>query len=706
VASTSVNDNTVDINSSEIASGGGGIYNDGSTTDVSDGHVDGNSVTIGGSAGGENGGGGIYGNGGGTSIGISSVDGNSATVTDSSTLGENGGGAVFNAPGAGLGVAESSLSQNSATVTAAAGGNGGGAVLDLDHGIYLISTLSGNSLGVTASGTQNGGGAIHTAGGTMLGAATIAGNLANAPGGAVLSEGQVETESTILAGNTATPAGNCAGAVPFTSSGFNLDSGNSCGFNATGDLVNTDPRLGPLQNNGGTTLTQALPAGSPAVDAGSCTIFGSLVPIDQRLVPRPQPAGGACDIGAYELVGGGPGAGPPTATITSPPDNQTFNLGQVVATAFSCAEAPGGPGLRSCTDSGGAAGGAGTLDTSTAGQHTYTVTAVSNDGQTGTATIHYTVASPPPSPGPQPTPAPAAPAVSGGAPTSQTSNGASVSGSVNPEGVPTQAFFQYGLDLSQRGPGASTVLYDQSTAAQQVGSDLLSHTITASLTGLVPGALYHVRLVAINAAGTTFGPDHTFTTAAAPAPPPPVVGRSADIKPVSGTIFIKSPSGQFVPLTGAVQIPSGSQIDALHGSLQIVTGLGRGKTQHGIFGGAVFRFTQARSGLATLSLVEGAFPGAPTYATCKAHKAGEASAAAVSSKTLQLLHASAHGKFSTSGRYSAATVRGTRWTIADRCDGTLTRDVTDSVTVADFVRHRTIVLHAGQSYLARAPRRK
>ena len=74
-----------------------------------------------------------------------------------------------------------------------------------------------------------------------------------------------------------------------------------------------------------------------------------------------------------------------------------------------------------------------------------------------------------------------------------------------------------------------------------------------------------------------------------------------------------------------------------------------------------------------------------------------------SSKTLQLLHASAHGKFSTRGRYSAATVRGTKWTVADRCDGTLTHDITHSVVVTDFVHHKTIVLHAGQSYLARKP---
>jgi hypothetical protein len=48
----------------------------------------------------------------------------------------------------------------------------------------------------------------------------------------------------------------------------------------------------------------------------------------------------------------------------------------------------------------------------------------------------------------------------------------------------------------------------------------------------------------------------------------------------------------------------------------------------------------------------------------------------------------------------AAAVRGTKRTIADRCDGTLTDDIEHSVAGTDFVRHNTIVLHAGQSYFA------
>ena len=301
---------------------------------------------------------------------------------------------------------------------------------------------------------------------------------------------------------------------------------------------------------------------------------------------------------------------------------------------------------------------------------------------------------------------PSAPSITTTAPTVSVTS-AGFSGSVTPNGLPTQAYFQYALDPRYTGGGA--LVYDQSTQPQSVGSDFVTHTIgPVAVAGLLSNALYHVRLVAISSAGTTFGPDQTFTTEAAAAPGAPTLGRTVNVAPVSGLVLVKI-NGKFVPLTGLDQIPSGSQIDARHGSLELITSTGqKGKTQHGTFGGAIFRLTQERSGeskgLVTLSLLEGLFKGAPSYALCTKHKAGQASAAGASSKTLQLLHASAHGKFRTKGRYSAATVLGTKWTIADRCDGTLVHDITDSVLVNDFVRHRTITLHAGQSYLARAPK--
>ena len=73
---------------------------------------------------------------------------------------------------------------------------------------------------------------------------------------------------------------------------------------ANGDQVGTtaspiDALLGPLQDNGGPTLTMALLPGSPALGTGACTdAQGAPLPVDQRGFPRPQVTG--CDIGAFE----------------------------------------------------------------------------------------------------------------------------------------------------------------------------------------------------------------------------------------------------------------------------------------------------------------------------------------------------------------------------------------------------------------------
>ena len=207
-----------------------------------------------------------------------------------------------------------------------------------------------------------------------------------------------------------------------------------------------------------------------------------------------------------------------------------------------------------------------------------------------------------------------------------------------------------------------------------------------TVTGLVPNALYHVRLVATNSAGTTFGQDVTFTTAMAPAPGAPTLGKTFNIKPISGLVLIDI-NGHLVPLTELTQLPPGVAIDTLHGTLELITSTGGGgggahdaavKTQHGEFSGAVFRLSQqtggAGKGLVTIMLALSAFKGAPSQSICKSHGTA-ADATAASSRTIQLLHASAHGKFRTSGRYSAATVLGTIWTVsgavrrdADPCD--------------------------------------
>jgi hypothetical protein len=205
-------------------------------------------------------------------------------------------------------------------------------------------------------------------------------------------------------------------------------------------------------------------------------------------------------------------------------------------------------------------------------------------------------------------------------------------------------------------------------------------------------------------------------------PPPPQLGRSVDVKPSSGTVFVLI-GNRVVPLTSAIRLTTGAIVDARRGTLTLTAASGQGnKTSTGTFGGAVFQITQVTSGpnkgLVTLTLKEGSvtgprgvagaarFQGAPTYASCKrgagsrgSHKAS----AALSARILQTLRARASGRFRTRGRYAAGTVRGTQWTTSDRCDGTLIAVQVHAVLVTDFVRHINILVHAGHSYLARRP---
>jgi hypothetical protein len=310
------------------------------------------------------------------------------------------------------------------------------------------------------------------------------------------------------------------------------------------------------------------------------------------------------------------------------------------------------------------------------------------------------------------------------------STSAGFAGSVNPEGLATTAHFEYGLD--PRYSGGGTVAYDQSTTSESVGGDFAAHAISAQVSGLVPNALYHVRLVATNAAGTTTGADETFTTSMAAAPPAPAVGKTANVAPVAGLVLIKPPPGKsvhatsvakgvgFIPLTQARQIPVGSQIDARRGTLQLVDANGRARhTQSARLSGGLFTLGQTKAGvskgLTTFTLNEGGFSGAPTYASCPkvgkaVHSDGASGPAAMfaklSRKILQTLRATDnHGKFRTKGRYSAGTVRGTDFTTTERCDGTLTTVRTGIVDVLNFRLRKTITVRAGHSYLARAKAR-
>jgi hypothetical protein len=99
--------------------------------------------------------------------------------------------------------------------------------------------------------------------------------------------------------------GNDNGAT-IISLGYNLSNDSGSGFlTATGDRINTNPKLGPLQYNSGPTFTQELLVGSPAIDAGNPAFdpnsFSPPLLYDQRGPGFARVANGRVDIGAFEV---------------------------------------------------------------------------------------------------------------------------------------------------------------------------------------------------------------------------------------------------------------------------------------------------------------------------------------------------------------------------------------------------------------------
>src|SRR5262249_26688015 len=72
-----------------------------------------------------------------------------------------------------------------------------------------------------------------------------------------------------------------------------------------------------------------------------------------------------------------------------------------------------------------------------------------------------------------------------------------------------------------------------------------------------------------------------------------------------------------------------------------------------------------------------------------------------SKKVVRHLWGSGKGKFRTKGRFVAATVHGTTWLTEDRCDGSRGYVQEGVIDARDLVKHKTIRLGAGQSYVAR-----
>jgi hypothetical protein len=150
----------------------------------------------------------------------------------------------------------------------------------------------------------------------------------------------------------------------------------------------------------------------------------------------------------------------------------------------------------------------------------------------------------------------------------------------------------------------------------------------------------------------------------------------------------------FASLGADSLVPIGSVIDAARGVVNVVTQLSSGHTQSVTVWGGSFEVKQGRHGVgATQIYVRGALP------LCPRAGARTSSAARHASRTLWARDN--HGRYSTHGANSVATVMGTEWETIDTCAGTWTHVLRGRVRVRELHGHRTGIVSAGNFFLAR-----
>ena len=243
---------------------------------------------------------------------------NDIALTNSTVSGNSAG-----RDGGGL-LADNDITLTNSTVSGNSAGFYGGGLLAFNDIILTNSTVSGNS--------ASRGGGLRAFNDITLTNSTIAFNVADADnngtgdGGGIFKSGTgtATINNSIIAQNQ-----DLGGEAPDLSGTFDTIQssliGNITGATittSTNNIIGLDPQLAPLANNGGTTQTHALLAGSPAINAGGATTLTT----DQRGFARI--VGGIVDMGAFEFD-----VIPSTPTSTTTPtstssglDTLTFNI--------------------------------------------------------------------------------------------------------------------------------------------------------------------------------------------------------------------------------------------------------------------------------------------------------------------------------------------------------------------------------------------
>jgi Ca2+-binding RTX toxin-like protein len=219
------------------------------------------------------------------------VNNNGKLSISNSILKENSasfGGGIFNSS---VGTIERITSS---TISGNSGLQFGGGIFNQSSG--EIKDITNSTIGNNSAITAGAGIFNQTNGKIAITSSTISTNNAYHGGGIYNEEGTIKAKNTIIAGNIASfvPDFVSTPNSTFISGGHNLI-GTAITGTIASDIINPNPKLGTLQNNGGTTLTMALLPGSPAINAGDNT---NPPTTDQRGSDRIFD--GILDIGAYE----------------------------------------------------------------------------------------------------------------------------------------------------------------------------------------------------------------------------------------------------------------------------------------------------------------------------------------------------------------------------------------------------------------------
>ena len=581
-----------------------------------------------------------------------------ATLSGNSATGSQGGGGLAATSG-NVTVTRSTVSGNSASVSVNAGGGGG--ILHTSIGTLALvnSSLAGNAVTVGGSPTGAGGSAILNNSGTLTLDSVTVGHNSTSPGGLGALRSAAATAPTL---HNTIVAGNGTGCVgTFDSLDFNLADDGSCGLNEPDDNAGVDPQIQPIADNGGPTPTLRLPPASAAINSGNCSQSE-----DQRNAVRPAENETSCDVGAVEFEGWAKVDVPPCSqsgklpfSVNSPPETGVEALNYTVD--------GGDPADPQRILASGASSQTGTLEIAE-GRHRleYWADSFPTGIDKGVQLKHSTPLV----------------VVDRTDPRVAVSNPNQfrvfvIRRRANVEVTATDSISGLVLDPSGTRRLDTTRRGARTFAAGAV--DLCTNEATAPFSYRVLAPALGVRTVLERVRGRVLSA--------------PAVGSDSARASQKGRILtaIREPR----------EVAVSNLVDTRRGTVRLTASRTSTAIQDGEFAGGVFQVLQSRRRSAR-GLTELRLKGS-SFRTCRASARSRRASAAARRRVIRRLRGNAKGRFRTRGRYSAATVRGTRWIVEDRCDGTLTRVISGRVAVRDFRRKRTITVRAGKSYLARSP---